>query len=364
MAEAVRWGILSTADINRRLIPGAHESPKTELIAVASRDTKRAEDYASEWSIERAYGTYDELLADPDVEAIYNPLPNTMHAEWSIKALDAGKHVLCEKPFAANAAEAETMAAAAKRAGRVLMEAFHYRHHPLAAERLENVLTRSLFDAVHRHRRKELAVGKLRQPFALAADTDESLDVIVPWRDVRVANRPIDTDALLRVGFKIEIAPAIRLAAPDDRTATDLPAADPHERLGFVGGIRVLLVIDEELAVQFIERAAFLLDRLLAIEAVTVAQVAKSLVPDRDMLNVVFVRLNRAAGFQNQRLQAFLGEFFGCPASGNAGTDYDGVVRFNRHSFSQPPLLPGERTEYALMGSPRNVAPASRPLPR
>ena len=133
MAEAVKWGILSTADINRRLIPGAHASPKVELIAVASRDKQRAEDYAREWQIERAYGSYDELLADPDVEAIYNPLPNTMHAEWSIKALDAGKHVLCEKPFSRHVEEVEASFDAAERNDRLLSEAFMFRHNPQTA---------------------------------------------------------------------------------------------------------------------------------------------------------------------------------------------------------------------------------------
>ncbi|HJQ73692.1 MAG TPA: Gfo/Idh/MocA family oxidoreductase, partial [Gaiellaceae bacterium] len=116
----VTWGIVSTADINRKVIPGAHASDKVDLVAVASRDRARAEAYAREWEIPRAYGSYEELLADPDVEAVYIPLPNTLHAEWSIKALDAGKHVLCEKPFAATAAEARSMADAARQHGRTL----------------------------------------------------------------------------------------------------------------------------------------------------------------------------------------------------------------------------------------------------
>jgi predicted dehydrogenase len=130
MADAVRWGILSTADINRKLIPGLKRSEKAELIAVASRDAARAEAYAREWEIERAYGSYDELLADPDVEAIYNPLPNTMHVEWSIKALEASKHVLCEKPLTRHPDDAVKAFDAADRAGRVLSEAFMYRHNP------------------------------------------------------------------------------------------------------------------------------------------------------------------------------------------------------------------------------------------
>ncbi len=129
----------------------------------------------------------------------------------------------------------------------------------------------------------------------MAADADEFLDVVVPGGDVLVSDWPVDGDSVAQVGFKIEIAPAIRLAAPNDRTAAHLAPADPQERLCFVGGVGVLLVIDEELAVQFIEGAALLLDRLLAIETITVAQVAKSFMPDRDMLNVIFVGLDRTA---------------------------------------------------------------------
>jgi xylose dehydrogenase (NAD/NADP) len=139
MPEAVRWGIISTADINRKLIPGAHASPKVELLAVASRDEERALNYARTWDIERAYGTYDELLADPDVEAVYNPLPNTMHAEWTIKALDAGKHVLCEKPFSRHVEEVEASFDAAERNDRLLSEAFMYRHNPQTARLKELV---------------------------------------------------------------------------------------------------------------------------------------------------------------------------------------------------------------------------------
>src|SRR5436305_925291 len=95
----VKWGIVSTADINRNVIPGAKESPQVELSAVASRTQERADAYAREREIPRAYGSYEALLADDDIEAVYISLPNTLHVEWSIKALEAGKHVLCEKPL-------------------------------------------------------------------------------------------------------------------------------------------------------------------------------------------------------------------------------------------------------------------------
>jgi xylose dehydrogenase (NAD/NADP) len=128
-----RFGILSTADINRKLIPGAQASDKVELIAVASREQGKADAYAREWGIERAYGSYEALLDDPDVDAVYISLPNTLHREWSIRAVDAGKHVLCEKPFSRRAADVEEAFDAAERSGRLLSEAFMYRHNPQTA---------------------------------------------------------------------------------------------------------------------------------------------------------------------------------------------------------------------------------------
>jgi D-xylose 1-dehydrogenase (NADP+, D-xylono-1,5-lactone-forming) len=130
VAHAVKWGIISTADINRKVIPGAHASPKVDLVAVASRDQGRAEEYAKTWEIERAYGSYEALLADPEIEAVYISLPNTMHCDWSIKALEAGKHVLCEKPLSRHPDEVEAAFDTADRTGRLLMEAFMYRHNP------------------------------------------------------------------------------------------------------------------------------------------------------------------------------------------------------------------------------------------
>jgi D-xylose 1-dehydrogenase (NADP+, D-xylono-1,5-lactone-forming) len=172
---AVKWGILSTADINRKVIPGAHASEKVELAAVASRDRARAEAYARKWEIERAYGSYEELLADPEIEAVYVPLPNTLHREWSIRALEAGKHVLCEKPFSRQAAEVEEAFAAAERAGRLLMEAFMYRHNPQTSRLAELVrqgaigelrlvrsaFSYSLFDAENIRLRTDVDGGSL-----------------------------------------------------------------------------------------------------------------------------------------------------------------------------------------------------------
>jgi xylose dehydrogenase (NAD/NADP) len=130
VGAAVKWGIISTANINRKVIPAAHASEKAELIAVASRDRRRAEEYAREWEIERAYGSYEALLDDADVEAVYISLPNTLHCEWSIRAVEAGKHVLCEKPLSRHVGDVEAAFDAADKAQRILMEAFMYRHNP------------------------------------------------------------------------------------------------------------------------------------------------------------------------------------------------------------------------------------------
>ncbi|MCL4823771.1 MAG: Gfo/Idh/MocA family oxidoreductase, partial [Anaerolineales bacterium] len=113
MDKPLNWGLLSTARINRALIPPLHASKRTRLLAVASRSQSAADAYAREWNIPRAHGSYEALLADPEIDVVYNPLPNHLHAEWTVKALRAGKHVLCEKPFALSLAEADAMIAAA-----------------------------------------------------------------------------------------------------------------------------------------------------------------------------------------------------------------------------------------------------------
>jgi len=137
--EPVRWGILSTARINAMVVPGLHESPLAELVAVASRERERASAYAESWAIPRAYGSYAELLEDTDVEAVYISLPNSDHVAWSIRALEAGKHVLCEKPLTRDPAAVTRAFDAADAAGLLLMEAFMWRHHPQTARLAELV---------------------------------------------------------------------------------------------------------------------------------------------------------------------------------------------------------------------------------
>ena len=129
--DVVRWGVLSTARIGvDKVIPATRKAARCEVVAIASRELARAQAAASALGIERAYGSYEALLADPDVDAVYNPLPNDLHAPWTIAAAGAGKHVLCEKPLGMDAVEAERMIAACEEAGVLLMEAFMYRLHP------------------------------------------------------------------------------------------------------------------------------------------------------------------------------------------------------------------------------------------
>jgi predicted dehydrogenase len=147
--EPVRWGLLSTARINDAILTGAAQTDSAKIVAVASRDQQRADEYARDHGLERAHGSYEALLDDEDVEVVYIALPNSLHVEWSIRALEAGKHVLCEKPFDRRPDAVERAFDAADKAGRLLMEAFMYRHHPQ---------TRKVADLV-----ADGAIGQLRQ---------------------------------------------------------------------------------------------------------------------------------------------------------------------------------------------------------
>jgi len=181
-AAQVPWGILSTARINEKVLAGARRSDRVKVVAVASRDRGRAEAYARRHGIERAHGSYEALLEDPDVEAVYISLPNSLHVEWSIEALEAGKHVLCEKPLSRRPEEVERAFDAARRAGRLLSEGFMYRHHPQTARLKELV--------------DEGAIGKLRLiraafSFDVLRERDE--------RDIRL-RADLDGGSLMDVG--------------------------------------------------------------------------------------------------------------------------------------------------------------------
>lgn len=128
----IRWGVLGTANIGlKKVIPAMQRGEHCEPAAIASRRLKSAQEAAKQLGLPKAFGSYEELLADPEIEAVYNPLPNNLHVPWSLKALEAGKHVLCEKPIALTSAEAQTLVDGAKRYPHLkVMEAFMYRHHP------------------------------------------------------------------------------------------------------------------------------------------------------------------------------------------------------------------------------------------
>src|SRR5579885_709344 len=139
-AAAVRWGVLSTAKIGlNATIPGIQKSRNGRLAAIASRDLARAEAVAAREPGAKVYGSYDALLEDPEIEAVYIPLPNALHVEWTIRAAEHGKHVLCEKPLAPTAADVRRMIDACDRAGVLLMEAFMYRFHPQIRWALEQL---------------------------------------------------------------------------------------------------------------------------------------------------------------------------------------------------------------------------------
>jgi xylose dehydrogenase (NAD/NADP) len=177
--NAVKWGIMSTAHINRLFLGGAREARGVELLAVASRDGERADQYAREQGLERAYGDYETMLGDPDVEAVYIPLPNSLHVEWTIRALAAGKHVLCEKPLSRHPAQVERAFDAADEHGRLLMEAFMWRHNPQTRRLLELIA--------------EGAIGRLRVIRAAFGFVSQRED------DVRL-KASLDGGALMDVG--------------------------------------------------------------------------------------------------------------------------------------------------------------------
>jgi len=131
------WGVLGAARINQSVLEGAALAEGASVVAIAARDRERAEAQASQFGIGTIHGSYEELLADPDVEAVYIPLPNSLHVEWSIRALEAGKHVLCEKPLCLTSRDVERLCAARDRAGKHIEEAFGYRNHAQWAKVLE-----------------------------------------------------------------------------------------------------------------------------------------------------------------------------------------------------------------------------------
>jgi D-xylose 1-dehydrogenase (NADP+, D-xylono-1,5-lactone-forming) len=167
VARTLRWGLLGAARINRSIIPALRASPRSELVAVASRDPAKAADYAREWGIPRAFGRYEDMLADGEIDVVYNPLPNSLHAEWTIRAARAGKHVLCEKPLAISVEEVDAIAKAAREAKVVVAEGLMYRHQKL---------TREVRAMVERGTLGELRVMRGCFTFPLTREGDVRLD--------------------------------------------------------------------------------------------------------------------------------------------------------------------------------------------
>ncbi len=215
----VRWGILSTARIAQKLLAGARLADGVEVVAVASRDGERARAYADEHGISRAHGSYEALLEDPEVDAVYVPLPNSLHVPWSIRALEAGKHVLCEKPMARRPADVEAAFDAAERAGRLLMEAFMWRFHPQ---------TEGLVRLVG-----EGAVGELRYVRA-------SFGFDLPFANVRW-EAALDGGALMDVGCYCVSALRLLCGEPERVSAELVPRDGVDARvaavLRFPGGV-------------------------------------------------------------------------------------------------------------------------------
>jgi xylose dehydrogenase (NAD/NADP) len=135
----IRWGILGVAKINERILPSFARAENAELVAIASRSLERAQEAAHRSNIPRAYGSYEQLLKDRDIDVVYNPLPNTLHAEWTMKAADQGKHILCEKPLAVTADEAQKMVDHCAAQGVQLMDGFMWPHHPRTAKLRESL---------------------------------------------------------------------------------------------------------------------------------------------------------------------------------------------------------------------------------
>ena len=166
----IRWGLLSTANINRRVIPAIRESKRGDLVAVASRDLDKARKYAKKWEIPTVFGSYQEMLDSGKVDAVYVSLPNHLHAEWSIKAMQAGVHVLCEKPFAITLDQVDAMIAAKEQTSMVLAEAFMYRHHPQ---------TRKAGELVHSGKLGEISL--VRGTFDFAFESRENVRLVPEW---------------------------------------------------------------------------------------------------------------------------------------------------------------------------------------
>jgi D-xylose 1-dehydrogenase (NADP+, D-xylono-1,5-lactone-forming) len=212
----VKWGIISTANINRLFLAGARQSSEVQILAVASRSEASAREYARANEIERAYGSYEALLEDPDVDVVYISLPNALHVEWTVRALEAGKHVLCEKPLSRHVSEVERAFGVAEREGRLLMEAFMYRHNPQ---------TRKLIELI-----RDGAIGRMRMiraAFSFVAHDPAN---------VRLATE-LDGGALMDVGCYC-VSGARLLAGEPQRVSAEQSLGGNGVDVAFAGTMR------------------------------------------------------------------------------------------------------------------------------
>jgi predicted dehydrogenase len=223
-ASPLRIGILGAARIAPpALVRPARQVAEAEVAAVAARDPARARAFAAKHGIAKVHEGYDALIDDPEIDAVYNPLPNGLHCDWSIRALRAGKHVLCEKPIASNAEEAERMAKAAAEADRILVEAFHYRYHPLAA-RLKEIVDSGELGAIE-HIEAHLCVplplpGDIRYRLELAggATMDTGCYAINLVRFLAGAEPEVLSARARLSSPRVDRAMSAQLRFPDGRT--------------------------------------------------------------------------------------------------------------------------------------------------
>ena len=219
MPEQVRWGMLGAAHIaERALLPAFASSRNGTLVAVASRDSERAKAMLVSYPEVRIHTSYDALLADPEVDAVYNPLPNSHHKEWSIRALEAGKHVLCEKPIALDAGEADEMAAAAAAAKRHLMEAFMYRFHPSLREFVETARDALHVSAQFGFMAHDANDIRLQASLGGGALLDVGCYTVSVTR--WILGEPIDVVAAANVRDGVDLTTSALLTFPGGRTAS------------------------------------------------------------------------------------------------------------------------------------------------
>ncbi|TMF30456.1 MAG: Gfo/Idh/MocA family oxidoreductase [Chloroflexi bacterium] len=241
IAEHLGWGVLGAADIARRAVLAAiAASGNGRLVAMASRSRERAREMLAPYPDARVIESYEALLADPEVDVVYNPLPNHLHKEWTLRAFQAGKHVLCEKPLAMNATEAEEMAAAAKASGKHLMEAFMYRFHPAMRAFVEQLRDPVHVEASFGFTVKDADDIRLQAPFGGGALLDVGCYTVSVSR--WILGEPVEVLARARIEREVDMTITGLLTFNDSRTASiwaSLEAPEGAQNLTVVadGGI-------------------------------------------------------------------------------------------------------------------------------